>query len=326
VYRIDRHPIMSVHPVTPMDESDLTVHLGRQTGARFARVDLPSLDAGLEGARVALAHVLDAQPDAVLLDGATAAHRTRVGALLDEQARRTPGLFVVGPSGVEYALTQAWRAAGTLPAQAPDYPFPQPARRVLALSGSASALSATQIDAAIAGGFAPIEIDACALVDAQRGQDGVDALAEAVLARLRRGERVIAHTARGADDPRVRRTLDSLRAQGWSAERARHEGGRLLGQRLGEVVRRVLAATTLDRLLLSGGDTSSQVAKALAPDGMVVAARLARGAPLCRFVSADPRLDGLEVALKGGQMGEADFFVRASAGSDPRASQTPVQA
>jgi 3-oxoisoapionate kinase len=30
-YRIDRHPVMSRHPVTPMDEADLRIHLARQT-------------------------------------------------------------------------------------------------------------------------------------------------------------------------------------------------------------------------------------------------------------------------------------------------------
>lgn len=69
------------------------------------------------------------------------------------------------------------------------------------------------------------------------------------------------------------------------------------------------------RLLLSGGDTSSYVTKVLAPDAIVVAARLAPGAPLCRFVRGDARLDGLEVALKGGQMGDVDFFERARRGS-----------
>ncbi|MGO8249179.1 hypothetical protein ACC809_36725, partial [Rhizobium johnstonii] len=27
IFRIDRHPVMSRHPVTPMDEADLAVHL-----------------------------------------------------------------------------------------------------------------------------------------------------------------------------------------------------------------------------------------------------------------------------------------------------------
>ena len=31
IYRIDRHPAMREHPITPMDEGDLLLHLGRQT-------------------------------------------------------------------------------------------------------------------------------------------------------------------------------------------------------------------------------------------------------------------------------------------------------
>jgi uncharacterized protein YgbK (DUF1537 family) len=41
VHRIDRHPIMSVHPVTPMHEADLTRHLGAQTSMPMAGFTLP---------------------------------------------------------------------------------------------------------------------------------------------------------------------------------------------------------------------------------------------------------------------------------------------
>src|SRR4030095_10710065 len=41
VHRIDRHPIMSVHPVTPMHEADLARHLGQQTSMPIAGFTLP---------------------------------------------------------------------------------------------------------------------------------------------------------------------------------------------------------------------------------------------------------------------------------------------
>ena len=44
VYRIDRHPIMSVHPVTPMLESDLAQHLGRQTTMAIGKLPLTGFD------------------------------------------------------------------------------------------------------------------------------------------------------------------------------------------------------------------------------------------------------------------------------------------
>ena len=43
IYRIDRHPVMARHPVTPMDEADLRLHLGRQTNKRIGLVDVAAL-------------------------------------------------------------------------------------------------------------------------------------------------------------------------------------------------------------------------------------------------------------------------------------------
>lgn len=143
----------------------------------------------------------------------------------------------------------------------------------------------------------------------------MDDIVSKATAQLKRGRSVILHTALGPNDPRIGTMLAALRTRGHTSEQARHEGGRTLGMRLGHVVREILRNVPLRRLLLSGGDTSSQVTKVLAPDALVVAARLARGAPLCRFVCVDQRLDGLEVALKGGQMGDVDFFETARRGN-----------
>ena len=40
VHRLDRHPTMSRHPVTPMTESDLALHLARQTSRKIALLDI----------------------------------------------------------------------------------------------------------------------------------------------------------------------------------------------------------------------------------------------------------------------------------------------
>jgi uncharacterized protein YgbK (DUF1537 family) len=42
-HRLDRHPTMSRHPVTPMHEADLRVHLKAQTGRRIELIDLVQL-------------------------------------------------------------------------------------------------------------------------------------------------------------------------------------------------------------------------------------------------------------------------------------------
>lgn len=315
VYRIDRHPIMSVHPVTPMGESDLALHLGRQAPAlSIGNLPFTALDAGDAAVERELQAFDTAGCDAVVLDGATPAHMTEVGRLLDRRARGARSLFIVGSSGAEYALTQYWRESGTGPAAEAAYGNCTPVDRVLAVSGSASRLSAQQIDAAVAAGFVDLPVDAAAVLDDARWPGISDELVAAASAELQRGRSVILHTARGPDDPRIEAMLAALQARGQTRAQAKHEGGRTLGTRLGHVTRAILHAVPLRRLLLSGGDTSSHISKALAPDAIVVAARLARGAPLCRFVAADSRIDGLEVALKGGQMGDADFFEKARSG------------
>ena len=188
--------------------------------------------------------------------------------------------------------------------------------QVLAISGSASALSALQIDAAIAAGFVEVPIDARALVDDAQWATASEKLVAEVVERLARGESLVLHTARGPKDARIAALVDFLVAQGNSREQARHAGGRLLGYRLGLIVQKILQSVPLKRLLLSGGDTSSQITQVLAPDALEIEARLAPGAPLCSVISQQPHLNQLQIALKGGQMGEADYFVKARQGSN----------
>ncbi|MES2785676.1 MAG: four-carbon acid sugar kinase family protein [Pseudomonadota bacterium] len=314
-YRIDRHPIMSVHPVTPMDEADLAVHLGRQTALKIGKFTLSNFcldQAALQAQLVSHSRTGDA---AVVIDSTERNHLTQVGGMLLAHAAPLRPAFVVGSSGVEYALTQWWAEHEELPTLSNDFRSFEAVDKVLAISGSASALSARQIDTAIEAGFADIAVDASALVDHARWQDASAALVEKVVALLTQGQSVMLHTARGPDDPRIAALIGSLVARGEAREEARHGGGRLLGVRLGHIVQKILLAVPLRRLLLSGGDTSSQITRILAPDALEIEARLAPGAPLCRAISNQPHLRALQIALKGGQMGDDSYFVKARRGT-----------
>jgi uncharacterized protein YgbK (DUF1537 family) len=315
VHRIDRHPIMSAHPVTPMTESDLRLHLGAQAPLNIASLPFPQIDAGHETAASCLESLVSNGADAVVLDSLSTAHITEAGRLLvHEAAREPPPLFVVGPSSVEYALSQWWSASQEIDAASSDYVRFRRVERVLAVSASASLLSAQQIDAAVTAGFAEIAVDAVALLDEHRWESALHALVGESLRQLRRGKSVILHAARGPLDGRIEAAVTALQAQGLERERARHEAGRQLGRRLGLLTQAILCEEPIERLLLSGGDTSSQIVKTLGPDALLVAARLTPGAPLCRLVSDQPSLDGLEVALKGGQMGHTEFYETARCG------------
>lgn len=317
VYRIDRHPIMSVHPVTPMDESDLIKHLGRQTTLTIGSLPLTAFDAPAD---VLAARVTAMAPvcQAVVFDGWDDGHLAKAGACVQHMASSadTP-LFVIGGSGVEYGLTRHWRQdERRVPDAGVDrYARFDPVDQVLVVSGSASPLSATQIEKAVEHGFREIAVDVQALSEPSQSDAAADGLVRHVVAALATGASVVMHTARGPRDPRIGGLIQSLRSQGHGAEEAKHHGGRLVSDRLGQVVEAIVRAHPLRRLVLSGGDTSSRITEVLAPTALEIRARLAPGAPLCRLLSSEPHLQDLELALKGGQMGGADYFVKALKGS-----------
>lgn len=315
VYRIDRHPIMSMHPVTPMQESDVALHLRKQASLNIANVPFTWLEAASPAELTERITGMATSKQAVVIDGLNSDHLTTTGECLQRMASKQGApLFVVGSSGVEYALTQSWQTqAASLPAA--TYDTFDAVDQVLVVSGSASKLSAMQIEVALDAGFFEVAIDVEALTVGPNTAGAELRLVNEVVSALACGSSVLMHTARGPSDSRVTRLIQSLQLQGYSLEDARHQSGRLVSERLGIVVDAIVRRHRLRRLVLSGGDTSSRVTQALGPDALEIRARLSPGAPLCSVLSSTPHLNGLELALKGGQMGSPDYFVRALQGS-----------
>ena len=165
VYRIDRHPIMSAHPVTPMTEGDLALHLERQGEVVIEKFPYPWFEEGRDAALGRLSLLGRANPDAILFDSASPPQLSEIGYLLVEEAKRRAPIFVVGGSGVEYALTQFWRESEKVADTDGRYNSFAPADRLLAVSGSASKLTAAQIEAGLNAGFAEIRVVASDLLD-----------------------------------------------------------------------------------------------------------------------------------------------------------------
>jgi uncharacterized protein YgbK (DUF1537 family) len=310
IFRLDRHPTMSRHPVTPMHEADLRVHLSHQTQARIGLMSLPELGGDEASIDARHAQKLDAKPDLLLYDCADDQSLRTVGRLIWQQAQRAQH-FAIGSSGVEYALTAHWRASGVIPAARATFPAVSPVKQLLVVSGSASPMTASQMQWAAEHGFdcirAPTE-DLCrpgARVTASRG------LFERTLASLSAGNSVVVYSAAGPEDPSIRATRESLAA---NSSGSLGNTAKMLGGALGRLAREVLARTGLRRVVVAGGDTSSYATQELGLYGLEMLAELTPGAPLCRGYSDDPRFDGLEIALKGGQMGKADYFGMARGG------------
>ena len=84
--------------------------------------------------------------------------------------------------------------------------------------------------------------------------------------------------------------------------------GEQLGQYLGDLMRDVVLQSGVSRAIIAGGDTSSHAVTRLGISALTFAAVMAPGAPLCRAESDLPGMHGLELVLKGGQVGSRDFF------------------
>lgn len=277
VHRIDRHPTMSMHPVTPMAEADLRRHLAAQGLERIELVDYRSYEGA--DAQPAFASRLTKHPDAVLLDVARTEDLPVIGRLLRRGMNAGP-MLAIGPSSVAQALATAWSGARQGAAVAtPDTPRTGP---VLALVGSLSPVTRAQVEASSA--FERLSIDTASLLS--EPAYGV-ALEQDALARLTAGHHVMLVTDRPSQAP-------------GNAESVALATGRLL--------RSMMETATISRLVVAGGDTSSLAVKSLDIWGLSYRAALVPGAPLCRTHSDDTRLDGLDIVLKGGQMGPVDFF------------------
>ena len=292
-FRIDRHPVMSRHPTTPMDESDLLIHLSRQTELTSGLVDLATLQSA--GRSEAFDRVVAEGTAIVLVDVDSLETQALAGKEI-WRSRKPGGTFVVGSSGVEYALLAEWAETAVVRAASRFSP-PGAANRIAVVSGSCSPTTERQIRHALTDGFDGIEVDPVELVS-EASEQAIARAAASGRASLEAGRSVILYTALG---PAADRGAEIDRQEG-----ARHK----LGRGLGTLLRQLTEEQDLKRVIIAGGDTSSHALGQMGVDALTVRMPLpaSPGSPLCVAHSRVKAIDGLEVALKGGQVGTDRYF------------------
>ncbi len=305
IFRLDRHPTMNRHPVTPMLESDLRLHLSRQTEKSIALLDILNLTGSQAEVDRNISRVLESRPEIVIFDTLDDARLEEAGRLIWSQCGDAT-LFVAGSSGVEYALVAYWQTAGVLPGSIDLNHAATVAKQIIVMSGSCSPVTGWQIEWAVENGFGGIELNAarlanydlCAAERADVKRKALDVLAS--------GRSVVLFSALGPDDPKIEATVREMCAAGCDPQVARER----LAEQQGIILRELLEMTGLRRAVIAGGDTSGHAARQLGIYALELLAPIAPGSPLCRALSSDSRFDGLEIALKGGQGGKADYFGR----------------
>jgi 3-oxoisoapionate kinase len=297
-HRLDRHPVMSLHPVTPMDEADLCRHLARQTTLPVDLIDWLALQEEGVDERMDAAMRSDgtAASGALLFDVPDRATQAAIGRQLWRMRREGTGLFCVGSSGVEYALVAEWRTRGLITEAEPPAPRVEAVDRIAVVSGSCSTVTAEQIRwAGQQGDFTLLKVDAARLASPTEGAAEQARVFDRARRALDAGHSVIAHTALGPESVTVR-----------AADAEPHA----IGRRLGQLLRDMVAHGRLTRAIVAGGDTASHALRELGVHALTVAMSMPRtpGAPLCTAHSEKAGFDGLQIALKGGQIGATDYF------------------
>jgi len=292
IYRLDRHPSMSKHPVTPSDEGDLRLHLGRQTKRKIGLMDILQVAKPAAEAQKILQEMIHNGTETVLFDALYEEHATAIGRLIDHYAMPGQSLFSVGSSCIEMALGAYWIKQGRL-AEPRSWAAPGKASPLLVVSGSCSPVTAGQVAWAVSRGFKEIIIDTAEIT----ANGALDKYVVATLARLRQGNSVIIHTGSGRAETMVKTAT-----------------AQVLGTALGRMTKEVLTQVAVKRLVIAGGDTSSYAARALGLEAVEMIAPLSPGAPLCRAYASGSPVHGMEINLKGGQVGSEDYFGKVLAG------------
>jgi uncharacterized protein YgbK (DUF1537 family) len=273
VHRIDRHPIMSRHPTTPMDEADLRLHLAAQGLDGIELEPSTAFANGAAALKDRLRQVVAVTKRRVLLDAACQGDLDVIGEALHALAKMDR-LLVVGASSVAEAIFA--REHGKALSVANSLIGP-----VLAVVGSRSSTSAAQVGAAVRYNRLGITPELLS--------NSSPKLAEEAVRLLRQGQNVLLHLVPEAD-------------YGLS-----HSA---LSERLALLTEKIANAFPLRALAIAGGDTSSVISRRLGFGSLDFESRLGAGVCVCRTHASNSMRDGVRLLLKGGQVGSPEIFNR----------------
>lgn len=279
VYRLDRQPTMSTHPSTPMRESDLAVHFSRQTDLAVGSIPFTAYESADAVARA----LRETTTAALVMDARDDDDLMTIGTAM---AELPPPVFAVGSGGLSRAIAIAAPGDGEPLSETALVGGP-----VLAVSGSRSPQTRRQADAAEAGGWLALPLP---LATADR-----PALIATVSAALRAGRSVVL-ASDGAD-------------AAVAGDRPLLE---VVSEAAADVVGAAVRAQVTSRVIVCGGDTSSRVVRLLEIRSLSIAANPWGNIVLLRAQSDDTSVDGLQLLLKGGQVGDPDLFERIRALDD----------
>ena len=307
VFRLDRHPSMANHPVTPMGESDLRKHLANQTELRSGLINILEVRKGPQRINSRINELVAAGIPIIFFDCLADEDLNTICETVFKKTYGNKPLFFVGSQELGYGLTAALKKTDVLSPQATlktSESTVSDRGPIMVISGSCATITGEQISWSKDNGFYDIAINPRNLLDFKRRYQYKEQIVTSAINGVAEGKSVILHTAIGPDDERIaalNRAIEKLSF-------AKSEANDILGNELGGIAHEIIAGSSIKRIAISGGDTAGRIQKVLQVEALQVSKSIGIAAPLCYAYSKLPLINGLEIAFKGGQIGRTDYF------------------
>ncbi|MFO7297008.1 MAG: hypothetical protein DIU63_08020 [Proteobacteria bacterium] len=276
---------MKDHPLTPMRDSNLVRVLQRQTRLKVGLVPYSVVDQGAEAIGKAFAEAAGNGTRFVVVDALQDRHLVEMGRAAADHP------LITGGSGVAMGLPDNFERKGLLKKSPPATHIKAPQGRAVILAGSCSEATRGQIRAAQAAGLPAFKLDPFALAKGQVG--AADVLSWA--SQQTPDTPILVYSS---DEP------ENVRAA--QAELGREEAGAMIERELATIARGLVEAG-FSRLIVAGGETSGAVVGALGIKALEIGPEIDPGVPWTRSKEGQ----GLVLALKSGNFGSPDFFLKA---------------
>ena len=281
---------MKDHPLTPMTDANLVRVLSRQTALDVGLLTAPTIAQGAHAVQRAMAAAAAKGTRILVVDTTTDADLMTIGAA----CKGMP--LVTGGSGIALGLAANFISADRVARGAAQTRMAAPAGRAVVLAGSCSAATLGQIAAAKAAGMPSFAVDVVALAE---GRQTPAMIANWVTAQP------------GPLPPLVYSSADPTSLAEGQAMLGREASGALVEQTLAHVAQ-LLQAAGFARFIIAGGETSGAVLDALDVRMLNIGPQIAPGVPWTRSIgSRSTGSPDLALALKSGNFGGLDFFVKA---------------
>jgi 3-dehydrotetronate 4-kinase len=276
---------MENHPLTPMRDANLVRVLGRQTDGAVGLVPFATVEAGAAAIRRAMTALKEGGRRYAIVDALTDAHLLAIGEAAAGHA------LLTGGSGVAMGLPANFRRDGSLPDRGDSAAaLPPMEGHAAVLAGSCSRATLGQIG--LARDRVPtLELDALSTPDA---------------AALTRQALDWAADKLGAAPIVIAASAPPDRVRALQAKLGRDAAGALVEEALAGIAEALVARHGVRRLVAAGGETSGAVTSRLGVRSLRIGPEIDPGVP---WTYAEP--GGLHLALKSGNFGARDFFLKA---------------